>query len=409
MTSIPSAGGPRRTLVFADVHLVDHTPKEVSCDLARLVSEHAGSRIIVAGDLFDFASARPVRPLGESLNAVLAAHPELREALGRHVDQGSDLWLTSGNHDVEVGQEGFHEAFLAALGVSKEGRSHVRTTPWFFREGAVHIEHGHLYDPDNAPAHPLVVGERSLGTHFTEQFIAPTGAHRYLNANDSTPLKLFLSSFTWYGPRAPYVIYRYFYTAITAMLKSGPFYRGDAEVPLGHARAKALADELGVTPDFLAELSALGATPTLKSLSDTFSRVYFDRVLATLLMAGGLGAAASGLLSDTNEETRAPTTGAAAFALGALMMGASWARGHDRYSGTVAERLSEGASRVAALSGAKLVIFGHTHREGESEGYANTASFAFPRDAPGRPFLEIEGTEARPVAVRRYMERTGRR
>ena len=54
-----------------------------------------------------------------------------------------------------------------------------------------------------------------------EEFIAPTGAHRYLEATDDTPLRLLLSAFKWYGPRAPYVIYRYFYAAIGAMLAAG--------------------------------------------------------------------------------------------------------------------------------------------------------------------------------------------
>ena len=52
--------------------------------------------------------------------------------------------------------------------------------------------------------------------------------------------------------------------------------------------------------------------------------------------------------------------------------------------------------------GAKLVVFGHTHREALADGYANTGSFAFHGSAPGRPFLEIEGTEEHPRAVRRY-------
>src|SRR6202000_308333 len=93
-------------------------------------------------------------------------------------------------------------ALRSALGLDESAAARVRVSPWFFREGGLHIEHGHLFDPDNAPAHPLVVGEPSLGVHFVEQFIAPAGAHRYLNANDKTPLDLFLSSFVWYGPRA---------------------------------------------------------------------------------------------------------------------------------------------------------------------------------------------------------------
>jgi predicted phosphodiesterase len=84
-------------------------------------------------------------------------------------------------------------------------------------------------------------------------------------------------------------------------------------------------------------------------------------------------------------------------------MGASWARGHDRYAGTVADRLAASAACVAGETGAKLVVFGHTHREALGESYANTASFAFPREAPGRPYLELTGSASAPRAERRYL------
>ncbi|NUQ77972.1 MAG: hypothetical protein HUU21_30940 [Polyangiaceae bacterium] len=383
----------QRTLLFADIHLVSRTPPDVTLDLARLISDHPGTRLVIVGDLFDLASERSPLPLAGAVASVLGAHPVLRAALARHLDQGGELWLAAGNHDIEVGEPTFRAAFIAALGLPRDPGARLRTSPWFFRDGSLHIEHGHLYDPDNAPAHPLIVGERSLGGHFVENFIAPTGAHRYLNANDSTPLKLFLSSFTWYGPRAPYVIYRYFYTAITAMLRSGPFYSARGEIDLGRAAGERFAMELGVPHEMVDAVFALAAKPTLESLALTFTRVYFDRVIATLAMAGGLGALGFGRRG----------AGALSFGVGALLMSASWAKGHDRYTGTVAERLARGASRVGEVTGAKLVVFGHTHREAHESGYANTGSFAFPRGAPGRPFLEIEGDPSAPRAVRRYL------
>jgi hypothetical protein len=237
-----------------------------------------------------------------------------------------------------------------------------------------------------------VKGRPSLGVHFVEEFIAPAGAYHYLNVNDSTPLELFLASFTTYGKRAPYVIYRYFYTAISAMLKSGPFYRASSEVPLGVALHDPYARELGVRSELIDALLALGAKPTLESLARTFSRVYFDRVIATLTIASGLGVAAAGGVA----------TGGAVAGLGALLMVASWANGHNRYGGAVPERLADSAARIADTTGARLVLFGHTHREVDGERYANPGSFAFPRGAPGRPFLEIEGSDDCPRAVRRY-------
>jgi UDP-2,3-diacylglucosamine pyrophosphatase LpxH len=386
-----------RTLVLADLHLVAQTPKPLGDDLAALVAAHRGARFVIAGDLFDLPSEMPNVARDRALASALSAQAGVRAALAEHVDRGGELWLVSGNHDAEVGAPDFAEALAAAFGLTGEGRRRVRTTPWFFREGALHLEHGHLFDPDNAPAHPLVLGARSLGTHFVEELIAPTGAHRYLNANDLTPLKLLTSAFAWYGARGPYVVYRYFYTALTAMAASGPFYRAHHEVGIGKEREAAFAEEHGVPAALVERLAALGAEPTMASLRGTFARVYFDRVLATLSLLGGAGAALAG-------RRRA---GAGAALAGAALMGASWAMGHDRYTGTVTDRLRAGAAAVREATSAKLVIFGHTHREALEEGYANTGSFAFHHGSPGRPFLEIEGTAEHPRAVRRYWPASG--
>lgn len=345
-----------------------------------------------AGDLFDLSAEAPIRPPREALGEVLAHHDAVGPALAEHVDRGGELYLVGGNHDAHVAAEEFQSALAAALALSPSGRRNVRTSPWFFRFGGVHVEHGHLYDPDNAPAHPLVTGEPSLGVHFVESFIAPTGAHHYLNANDQMPLELFLSAFTHYGRRAPYVIYRYFHTAIGAMLRSGPFYRAHEERLVGDAETRRFADDVGLPAEVVEAVLAEGARPTMESLSATFTRIYFDRVLCTIALGLGLGSVAAG----------ARTAGALLAALGGVGLAYSWSRGKNRYEGRVTDRLADGAARIAERSGAKLVIFGHTHREALEDAYANTASFAFPRKAPGRPFLEIEGTDAAPRAVRRY-------
>ena len=385
-----------RTLVLADLHLVGQTPRALGEDLASLVRAHPGSRIVIAGDLFDLPSEMPNVARDKALASVMDAQAHVRGALAEHVDRGGELWLVSGNHDAEVGAPDFEQALVRALGVTGEARARIRTTPWFFREGALHIEHGHLFDPDNAPAHPLVLGARSLGTHFVEEFIAPTGAHRYLNANDQTPLKLLASAFAWYGARGPYVVYRYFHTAFTAMASSGPLYRGRGEPERGREHEPVFAEAHGVTHDLVERLVALGAEPTMASFRRTFARIYFDRVIATFALMGGLGAIAAGRRA-----------GAAAVAAGATLMVASWAQGHDRYAGSVAERLRGGAASVRDATGARLVVLGHTHREALEDGYANTGSFAFHRDAPGRPFLEIEGTADHPRAARRHWPASG--
>jgi UDP-2,3-diacylglucosamine pyrophosphatase LpxH len=386
-----------RTVVLGDLHLIRETPPAVAADLAALVAAHPGARLIFAGDLFDLAADGPPRPPRAAIDAVLGAHPTARAALGRHLDGGGELWLLGGNHDAAVGAPDFPAHLAAALGAAPAARGRVRTSPWFLRDGAVHLEHGHLYDPDNAPAHPLIHGAPGLGVHLVEQFITPTGAHRFQQVDDATPLKLFLSSFTWFGARAPYVIYRYFYAAFGALARSGPFYGARAERAAGDALADVFAADIGVPRELLDAVLSHGARPTLESLAATFSRLYFDRVIATLAVAGGLSAAVAGW----------HRAGGAAAALGALLMAGSWSRGHNRYTGTVAERLAASAARIGEATGARLVVFGHTHREADTEAYANTGSFAFPRGAPGRPFLEITGAAGQPRALRRHWPATG--
>lgn len=379
----------RRTLVLGDLHLARATPRAVSDDLATLVRNHPGDRLVFAGDLFDLSAEAPERPQREALGAVLAHHAAAGPALAEHAERGGELWFVGGNHDAHVAERHFKQDLAEVLGLSAASQAHVRHTPWFFREGGLHIEHGHLYDPDNAPAHPLVVGEPSLGVHFVEQFIAPTGAHAYLHHNAQPPLQLFLASFKWYGKRAPYVIYRYFYTAFTAMFRSGPFYRAHPEKAAGELEVARFMDEAGLSAEMIDELLALGAKPTMESLAATFSRIYFDRVLSTVAMGMGLGGLALGR----------PAAGALLCALGAAGMAHSWSHGKSRYVGRVVDRLADSAKRIGEVSQAKLVIFGHTHCEALDGVYANTASFAF---SAGRPYLEVEGGADSPRAVRRY-------
>jgi len=392
-------------IVFGDVHLTTRTPLAVGADLARLFAEHPGERIVACGDLFDHSADRPDLSAEEGMRAALDRHPVVREAMARHLEGGGSFWLVAGNHDRDVGAPHFRGVIAGALGLGADAAARVRTTPWFFREGALHLEHGHLYDEDNAPEHPLIDGSPSLGVHFVRSFIAPTGAFAYLQANDDTPLSLFLAAFRWYGRRAPYVVYRYFRTAFDAMAMAGPFYRAGAERARGEAMAADFARSIDADPA-LAEAILAQATPsTLRSFRATVRRLYFDRVVATVSTASGLGALAYGAIAGRN---RAQAVGALLVLGGMGWLIFNWLTHFDRFGGTVPERLRRGAERVRAATDAGLVVLGHAHAEHTGDGYANTGSFSFPeRGAAGRPYLVIEGDTDQPRAVRRYIERTG--
>jgi UDP-2,3-diacylglucosamine pyrophosphatase LpxH len=362
-------------------------------DLARLLEQHAGAHVIVAGDLFDLVlEAEPSRR-ARAIAEVLDAHPAVRAGLGGFLDRGGALTLLGGNHDADLAQPATRRALLDALRVAPEARSRLELSPWFWREEGVHVEHGHFYDPDNAPAHPLVVGEPSLGVHFSADFMRATQAHRYLSSNDGTPLEMFLAAFRWYGPRAPYVIYRFFRAAFGALMRSGPLYRAHQERARGVEELARFAQRAGLSADLVEQVLRLGATSTLESFSDTFARLYLDRALSTIVTGAGLGALASG---------HRGAGGAAALA-GSLLLVMSWLHARDRYRGAVVDCLSAAAARIADETDAGLVLFGHTHREALEERYANTGSFAFPRTAPGRPYLSIETGSGRPRATRHYL------
>ncbi|HSQ65584.1 MAG TPA: metallophosphoesterase [Polyangiaceae bacterium] len=386
----------RSTLVVGDLHLSRHTPRAVDHDLCALLGAHGGARVIFVGDFFDLSAESPRLPHDGAIAHGFEAHPEVRAALARHVESGGEAVWLAGNHDPELGERDGKDEIARALGLSGAASVRARTSPWFFRDGGLHVEHGHLYDADNAPAHPLASPRDTLGVHFVEEFIAPTGAFSYLNTNDKTPLELFTSAFRLYGRRGPYVVYRYFHAAFSALGKSGPF----AARPDAAAWDARLADFLvdaGLDGGAVERLVAERAAPTMHDFRATLARLYLDRVAATVAVMAGLAAFAAG------QRSLGLALGGAG--LGGLAL--SWSRGHDRYGGKVSERLDDGARRVARATGAKLVVLGHAHAVADRDGYSNTASFAFPRGSEGRPFVQIEGSAEAPRAARRFWPQRG--
>ncbi len=284
----------KRTIAFGDLHLVRETPADVVDDVVAVVREHAGERLAFVGDVFDLSADHPGVERARALQDAWGAQPRVRAALAEHVTRGGELWLLGGNHDAALGQPELHGGTVAALGLDSAAARRVRSSPWFIREGGLHLEHGHLFDPDNALDHPLSEASHSLGVHFVERFIAPTGAYRYLNANDEMPLQLLVSAFRWYGKRGPYVVFKYFDTAFRALAASGPFFPEDASEETSRSREERFAREHDVGGDLVESLRELGARPTMTSLAATFQRLYLDRVAATLALVSGLTALASG-------------------------------------------------------------------------------------------------------------------
>lgn len=366
----------RPLLVLSDLHLSREPLPDVDRAVARTLREHTGHELVLNGDVFDLSHDPPWVDPAKSVLGLLGGFPETRAALRTHLAQGAPVTLVAGNHDAPTMSSCVRVALAGALEL--QGAAPLRSAPWCVRRGAVHIEHGHLYDADNAPTHPLSLWSpetEPLGIALTRRFVAPSGVSDFAHAHETTPLQGLLRAFALYGVRTPAMIARYFATAFRLCWEAGRQPLA-AERELGDRALAAVARELGVQSEVLEGLLDRAPAPTHHDFLRLFMRLYFDRVAAALL-AVGAGAAAVVLESP-------PLAAGAAIGL-AYLVGSAGIR-LNGYRGRMESRLREAAHDIRELTGARWVLFGHTHREDRSDGYYNSGSFAYGR---ARPFIVV--------------------
>ncbi len=366
-------------LIASDVHLEHHGSERSAERLARLLELNPGHELLLAGDVFNLSVDRPTRDPAESVQSIVGRYPRLVAALTQHLRAGHAVTLIGGNHDAGVLQPGTSERLLALCGLQSEAR--LKIEPWFVRRGGLHVEHGHVHDPDNAPAHPLATWSpltEPLGISLTRRFVSPNDAFTFAHAHHTTPWQGLKHSFQKFGPRAPLLVVNYFATSGRLAAEAALPGRLRAEKERGAAATAAFAEQSGLQQAVIDELLRKLPRPTHETFETTFYRLYFDRVLATVGVAGGaLRLLAGGALGG----------GALALAC-ALYLRASLRKGVDRYSSLPVTRLYAGAELVRAVTGARLVVFGHTHCEDRAEGYINSASFTYTHRA-GSPYLYV--------------------
>jgi predicted phosphodiesterase len=368
--------------VASDVHLVQGGSAMSAGRLAKLLETHAGHEVVLAGDIFNLSLDVPSRDPAESVQSIVSEYPELVLAIKRHLAAGHALTLIGGNHDAGVVTRGTRERLLGLCGL-RDARLAIE--PWFIRRGDVHVEHGHVYDPDNAPAHPLAAWSpetEPLGISLTRRFLSPHDAFTFAHAHHTTPLQGLTHAFKTFRGRAPLMVVHYFATASRLAAEAAVPERMAAEKARGAAAVADFSQRNDMSADQVLTLLQALPRPTHEDFGETFYRLYFDRVLATLGIAGGaarvlLGGVAGGVV------------GGALALSGALYLRRSIRRGVDRYSSLPVSRLYAGAELVRELTGAKLVIFGHTHCEDETEGYVNSASFTYTARR-GAPYLRVD-------------------
>jgi UDP-2,3-diacylglucosamine pyrophosphatase LpxH len=370
-------------IVASDLHLSADASAGTVRDLARLLASNPGHEFILAGDVFNLSWEAPGRSAVEAVWALLDAFPDLRTALRQHLSNGNRLTFLAGNHDAGLMAGELREATLQKLGVSSD--SALEIAPWFVRRGPVHIEHGHFYDPDNAPAHPLAEWSpetEPLGIAITRRFVRPSGAYHFSHAHDTTPLAGIAKAFRVYGARTPLIIAEWFQVAARLCMETREHGRFDAERAAGEAALQQFAELVELNPAVLHALLDSGAVPTHRNFRKTFMRLYFDRVFAT----GGL------LLSGAAYLAWKSRAAGVLGLLAGLYLIQSVQRTGNRYEDLPVERLRAAAQRVRELTGAQAVIFGHTHQVDQVPGYANSGSFGY--SGQSRPYVRVDETGA---------------
>ncbi len=385
-----------RALVVGDLHLRGGGDPRPARALLSVLAREPDAELVFAGDALDVA-AEPVPTVGEAVRRALSVEPALARAIAERAARGVRTVFVAGNHDAEIGRDEATAALHDALGLRADERAHVATEPWFVHlaNGAVHVEHGHVYDPDGAPTHPLApLARDDVGIAILRRFIVPADAHELVAHNAEAPLPLLMRVIRKYHVKAPWVIGLYVHSAIATCFESGRRFPLAEDRDEGARRLEAFASRVGLDRETLAMLADAHATPTRANATATFLRLYLDRVLATGAIRGGTTMSVAGA---------ALGGGALAFAglplaaVGALSLTASLLAGVNRYSGRAQEALAIGAEQAAEITGARTVVLGHVHVDASGPHYRNTASFAF---GARHPFLRVEsdGTVTRAFA-----------
>ncbi len=368
-------------IVTSDLHLSAAASAGTARDLARLMRDNPGHEFILAGDVFNLSWEAPGRSAVDAVLDLVSALPELASALRGQLAGGAPLTLLAGNHDAGLLAAEIHDALLQKLELAPDAPLSI--APWFVRRGGVHVEHGHFYDPDNAPAHPLAEWSpetEPLGIAITRRFVRPTGAQHFLHAHDTTPLAGIAKAFRVYGARTPLIIAEWFRVAGKLCLETRHADRFQAELNLGEAALSDFARLVELDPEVLRTLLDGGAVPTHRNFQKTFMRLYFDRVFASM----GL------LLSGAAYLAWKSRAAGIAGLLAGLYLLQSVQRTGNRYEDLPVERLRAAAARVRELTLAETVIFGHTHQVDEGNGYANSGSFGY--SPHGRPYVRVDET-----------------
>ena len=373
----------RSAIILSDLHLGPTCPSDTAAAAARVISRHPGHEVMLLGDTFDLSIDPPKLDPALSVSRHLVANPEFKEALRERLVQGTPVTLFAGNHDAQLAAPHVRSKILDSLGLND--RASLACGTWCLNWEGLHLEHGHMYDPDNAQTHPLVAPHfdtEPLGIKMMRNVLAPTNALFFAHAHELTPLRGLTQAFIKLGPAAPRLVTRYYLEALKvfARAKATSFFE---EESLGERRLPDQASASNLEIELLQQLLTARTSPRHHRRKDVFYRLYLDPSIATAVWWSS-----SVLGAVTSIQSFWGMTG-----VSLAFLGASLARGKNRYSGSLTSRLRNAALHVRKLVDARVVVFGHTHVEETIPGYVNNGSFGF-GGHNGRTYLLLESRDS---------------
>lgn len=448
----------QRVLVISDIHLgedvIDHGEVDFSEYIAALNRELAGFvahyrrvdadwHLVINGDMFDFvkismseadlenADENTPVTVARKLDRIFEIHRPLFKELAEFVRVGHRLTLVEGNHDAETFFPEVRERFTSNLAAFAHRSSvaqgepldeaafvqRIRFQTWFEAvPGRYHIEHGHAYDEFCAFEYNLAPYDRPGSnrlatplTHTTIPYFTRALGDFSTHGIDSMTTWQHLKLMFGMGPKMFWVLTKlYLHVVWEVLQKAGGRGRAErAALAEQHAQElRGLAERSPYGLETLRALDALRALPAEYSVTKMVCVFHADRIFVILLAVAGL-AAGFGLGGSIGW-----VLAISAGSVGALLT--HLAKGQR--SGRAWLALERASAEIARVTGARYVVFGHSHRPllldlqaaygisrfGERAYYLNTGSWVTREilrgeDGTGMTFVELgpEGASLR--------------
>lgn len=445
--------GPR-VLVISDIHLGEILLNETAPGLADYV--HALNReltdfiaahrqrtppegswhLVINGDMFDFIKLSSRKPkeappeprdhkeeIRGRLARIIKAHEPLFREMAVFLLDGNRITIIEGNHDAEcylkevradlraavVRLAHTHQESLQQPPISPDVMHERFGFRTWFEAGHVgdrpfHIEHGHQYDEfcsfeynlapyDDASRREVAMplSHRAI-PYFAE--LLHSYAARPVEDFDGRSALRFMAAL---GPRELWVLFKVYCVAVLELLKRAGKKRRHALTPLAEEHLqelRALAVSSHYDVDTLTRMDAMKAMPAEYSVIKMVRVFWFDVLLAT-------GVAITSTL------TAMLVGGSLGLFFAVVVFGACIAlvrRGNRDRRLDIAGVLWRAGARLAEVTRARHVVFGHSHRAelrrvGEDAFYLNSGSWVTREvlrgeHGSGMTFVEISAEAA---------------